>query len=295
MALNQHIPDEPLADSLFEFRGADIILCSHDSHHFRVPKTYIVNSSPVLDELIQRALNSPDAAHGEAPLPEVQLPESGKVLHSLLTFIFPVALTMPSTAEEIMELLSVADKYQMVFVMDHIRDSVAIKKILYSQRDTTLLVYSLAQTYGLHLEALRAAAYLLTYPMDIEDLEDELGMIPGDSLYELWKYHEGFRGTLASRLERFRTLVARGRLTGLHCTESNHSHIPLWLDVYINSICENPNLFSLVEFSTALVRHVGDGAKSNGCACASITSETIRSYWNALARAYRHSLKKVCS
>ena len=300
MALNhQHIHNEPLANLLFEFRGADLILRSHDSHHFRVPRSYIVNSSPVLEELIQKALNSPDAAHGEAAsLPVVQLPESGAILHSLLTFIFPVTTTPPSTAEGIMELLSAASKYQMVSVMDHIRDSVTIKKILYSQRHTTLLVYSLAQTYGLRLEALRAAAHLLTYPMDIEDLEYDLGMMSGASLYELWKYHKKFRDILTSRLDKFKTSVAPRTLTGLHCKElsgSSPSHmIPRWLDVYIKSTIENPKLFSFVELSMALVRHVGDGARSSGCACASITSQTMHSLWKALESVYSRSSVKVC-
>ena len=297
MALNQHIPDEPLANLLFEFRGADLVLRSHDSHHFRVPRTYIVNSSPVLDELIQRALDPPDAAHDKASLPVLALSESGEILHSLLTFIFPVATTPPSTAEGIMKLLSVASKYQMFSVMDDIRDDVTMKKILYSQRHTILLVYSLAQSYGLRLEASRAAAHLLTYPMDIEDLEYELGMMSGASLYELWQYHKAFRDILASRLYKFKTSVAPRTLTGLYCKEpsgSSPSHIPGWLNVYIESIIENPKLFSLVEFSMALVRHVGDGAGSNGCACASITSQTMQTLWKALESVYSRSSVKVC-
>ena len=286
--------NEPLANLLFEFRGADFILRSHDSHHFRVPKSYIVNSSPVLDELIQDALDHPDAAHGEASLPVVQLPESGDILHKLLTFIFPVTLILPSTAEEIMELLSVADNYQMVFVMDHIRDSITIKDILFRQRDTTLLVYSLAQAHGLRFELIRAARHSLTYPMDIEDLEDELAMTSGACLYELWKYHKSVRAILASKLKKFRTSGARGTLTGLHCADSSPSHIPRWLDVYVESISEDPKLFSLVEFTIALVRHVGDGARGNGCTCASITSQTIRNFWKALASVYNRSLAKVC-
>jgi hypothetical protein len=51
--------DRPLANLLFDFPGADIILCSHDSYHLQVPKTYIFNSSPVLGELIRTTLNSP--------------------------------------------------------------------------------------------------------------------------------------------------------------------------------------------------------------------------------------------
>src|SRR5579863_9962973 len=95
--------DETLADLLsepsFEYPGADVILRSPDSHHFRVPKLYIVNSSPVLDELIRKTLGSLDDEHGEASLPVVKLPESGAIIHSLLTFVFPVHPLVPSTTE----------------------------------------------------------------------------------------------------------------------------------------------------------------------------------------------------
>ncbi|KAH8985659.1 hypothetical protein EDB86DRAFT_2833071 [Lactarius hatsudake] len=36
----------------FDYPGSDIILRSCDSHNFRVPKLYIVNSSPVLREFL---------------------------------------------------------------------------------------------------------------------------------------------------------------------------------------------------------------------------------------------------
>ena len=294
VASNMLTSDEPLADLLFEFRGADLILRSHDNQHFRVPKCYIVNSSPVLDEQIQDALDAPEDAHGEAQLPVVQLPESGEILRNLLTFIFPVTPVLPSSAEEIMELLSVANKYKMVSVMDHIRNRITTKDKLFPRRETTLIVYSLAQTYGLPLEVLRAAMDSVSYPMDIEDLEDELAIMPGVSLYVLWKYHKRVRAILAEDLKKFRSSGACGTLTGLRCTESSSSHMPRWVDMYIKSISESPKLFSLVEFSIALVRHVSDGARSNGCACANITTQTIRNFRKALASVYYSSLAKVC-
>jgi len=293
-----HTSDEPLANLLFEFRGADLILRSHDSHHFRVPKSYIANSSPVLDELIQKALDPPNAAHGEASLPVVQLPERGAILHKLLTLIFPVTPVFPSTTEETMELLSVANKYKMVSVLVHIRNSISTKRTLrppYIQRDSTLIVYSLAQTYGLRPEALQAAKDLLmNFSTDIEDLGDKLDTIPGASLYELWKHHKRVRDILASELEKFRASGARGTLTGLHCAESSPFHIPRWLDVYIESIGRDPKLFSSTEFTIALAHHLSDGAKSNGCTCAGITSQTIINFRKALGSVYAISLVKVC-
>src|SRR5713101_1494834 len=109
--------DEPLVN-IPDYPGADIILRSRDSHHLRVPKIFIIHNSLVLVELVQRALNSPSA---EASLPVVQLPESGKILRYLLTFILPLFPAIPPTHEETLELLSIAQKYQMDTVLAHIR------------------------------------------------------------------------------------------------------------------------------------------------------------------------------
>ena len=285
--------NEPLPNLLFEYRGADFILRSHDSHNFRVPKSYIVNTSPVLEQLIHRALDPPDGTHGEASLPVVQLPESGAILHSLLTFIFPVTPLVPSTIENAMELLSVAQKYQMVSALGHIRRTVAQQNLPSTDRDSALLDYSLAQKYGLHQEALQAARTISKYPMNIEDLEDKLDMMPGASLYELWKYYKNVRSILASDLTEFRTSGARGTLTGLNCVELSSSQIPRWLDNYIVSIGDAPNLFDLIEFTTALARHSTKEAQNHACVCGSIPSQTIRNFWEALTSVVDGSFETV--
>src|SRR5260221_2814201 len=120
---NMLTSDEPqaLVSLLFEYPGADFILRSGDSHHFRVPKSYIAHCSPVLDDLILKALKSPDNADAEASLPVLQLPESGPTLHNLFTFIFPVTPLVPLPPAKAIELLSVAQKYQMASVLAHIR------------------------------------------------------------------------------------------------------------------------------------------------------------------------------
>ena len=282
--------DEPLANVLFEFRGADIILRSHDSHHFRVPKSYIVNSSPVLEELIQRSLDSPDDTHDGRSLPVVQLPESGAILHVLFTFIFPVTPHVPSTPENSMELLSVAQKYQMVAILAHIRSSIARQNPPPIQKETALHVYSLAQKYRLHHEALQAARDIFKYPMNIEDKVD---VVHGAALYELWNYYKKFRAILKSDLTEFRRSSARGTLTGLHCVELSSSSIPHWLDSYIASIGNAPNLFDLIEFNTILARHIKDESQDIKCQCSSIPSKTIRKFWEALASVVHGCFEKV--
>ena len=285
--------DEPLQNLLFGYRGADLILRSHDSHHFRVPKSYIVNSSPVLDELIQRALDAPSDVHSETSLPVVQLPESGVILHSLLTFIFPVTPLVPSTTENAMELLFVAQKYQMVSVLAHIRLCITQQNPPPTQLDPALHMYSLARKYGLHQEAHQAAQTISKYPMDIVDIEDKLDMMPGTALYELWKYYENVRASLASDLKEFRTSGARGILTGLPCAASGSSQIPRWLNDYIESIGDAPNLFDFFGFNTALARHMRDKAYQNTCTCSSISSQIIHNIWEALASVVHGSFEKV--
>jgi hypothetical protein len=285
--------DEPLTSPLFEYPGADLILRSRDHHHFRVPKSYVVNSSLVLDELIRKALGPPDDENGAASLPVVELPETGAIIHSLLTFVFPVPPLIPSSTEQSMELLSVAQKYQMFSVLAHIRGGIMRQNPPSTQRDTALHIYSLAQKYGLRPEALQAARTILKYPMSIEDLEDKLDIMPGASLYELWKYYEEVRAVLSSDLAEFRNTGARGTLTGLHCEEFSSSHIPGWLDDYIGSIGDAPHAFDHIEFNTALARHLGDKAGTPMCRCDCMPRQIIRNFWEALVSIVEGSFEKV--
>ena len=273
--------------------GADIVLRSQDSHRIQVPKIYIVNNSPVLCELTQKVLDSPSNANVEESLPELQLPESGEILECLLTFIFPVTPRVPSTVEEIMELLYVAQKYQMGAALSHIRASIAQQYLLPTRLEPALHFYALAQEYELRPEALQAAQSILKYPMTIESFYNTLDIVPGVFLYKLWKYRERVRSILASDLTEFRTSRACGTITGLRCTELSPSQIPSWLDHYIESIGKAPNLFDTAQLNIALARHIKDKANEQSCECASIPSQTIRDFWDALASVVHGSFKKV--
>ena len=285
--------DEPLLNLLFDYPGADILLRSHDCYHFRVPKASIINNSPILSKLMQKQVGFPDDAKSEASLPVVKLPESGKILHCLLTFIFLVTPLVPSTPEEIMELLSVAQKYQIETALTHIRGSIARQKSLPTRLDSALHIYALAQMYGLRPEALQTARTILNYPMTIEDFGNKLDIMSGASLYELWKYHERVRTILSSDLTEFRRTCAQGTVTGLVCTKFGSSHIPKWLDQYIESIGKAPSLFDSAEFNIAIARHIKDKADDVKCECASIPTQTMRDFWKALGSVVDGSFEKV--
>jgi hypothetical protein len=298
--------DEPLAN-IIDYPGADITLRSQDSYHLRVPKIFIIHYSPVLNEIVQRTLDSP-GANADAPLPVVQLPESGKILRYLLSFTLPLFPAVPPTHEETMELLYAAQKYQMETVLVHIRGSIARHNPLPTQLEPALHIYALAQKYGFRPEALQTARTILKQWMTIEDFDNRLDIMPGASLYELWKYHERVRTILASDLTEFRESGAHGTITGLQCTALTSSQIPRWLDQYIGSIAKTPKLFDTAELNVAMARHIKDGdtavsrfgwgaprqTKHNSCECASISSQTIRDFWEALASVVHGSFEKVC-
>src|ERR1700679_300322 len=215
--------DEPLVNISFDYPGADIILRSQDSHHFQVPKAFITNNSPVLGELIRRTLDSPGDPNAGVSLPVVQLPDSGEILHYLLTFIFPVTPVIPSTHEKAMEVLSVAQRYQMNTALIHIRGSIARQNPLPTHLEPALRIYSLAQKYGLRPEALQTARNILQHSMTVENFDNMLDFMPGASLYKLLKYYERVRAILASDLTEFRGTAAHGTVRGIRCTARSSS------------------------------------------------------------------------
>jgi hypothetical protein len=129
--------------------------------------------------------------------------------------------------------------------------------------------------------------------MTIEDLVKKPDIMPGTYLYELWKYHERVRAILASDLTEFRRSCASGTITGLRCTELSSSQIPRWLDEYIESIGKSPNLFNSAELNVTMARHIKNKASRHSCECASIPSQTILDFWEALASVLHGSLERV--
>ncbi|KAH8995924.1 hypothetical protein EDB92DRAFT_1942811 [Lactarius akahatsu] len=130
-----------------------------DSCEIRVPELYTSKFSPVLGAPIRDAFNSTIPANADASLQAVQLPESGAIFISLLSFVFPLSPTLPPTSaiEVTMELLSAAQKYEMSTVLTYIRLCLTQRDPPFIRDDNAFHVYSLAQKYGLRQEAVNAA------------------------------------------------------------------------------------------------------------------------------------------
>ena len=289
-----------LENLLFEFPGADITLRSCDSYEFRVPKMYIFHSSPILGEQVLAA-NIPQldiADIAAAAIPVVQLSESGAILFSLLTYIFPVQPLLPSTVEQTMELLSAAQKYEMDATLIHIRNHIAQQQPAFIQEENSLHIYSLAQKHGLRQEALLAARSTLGLPtLSIESLRErlQLQLMPGAFLHELWKYHQRVRTHLTSDLRDFIASRARAMFEGRFCRSvTSASPVPNWLAQYISSIGRSPHLFDLSKFHIALTGHIQSLSNQGGChACAAIPGKIISEFWADLSAVYSDSITKV--
>jgi hypothetical protein len=222
-------PNEVISDQTFklpfDYRGSDIILRSHDSYNFRLLKLHIEACSPVLRNLIQSVSNTSDATNeGEeqGPLLMVKLQESKATLYSLLTFISPATPVLPPTTESIIELLAVAQKYQMDSILSHIRGAIAQKDPPFIRPETALNIYCLAQQHGLYREVVQAARVTFRLKMVIEDLGDRLNFtgMTGAYLHELRKHHERVRADLRAALLQFRSVGLPDNVKSLLCTPS---------------------------------------------------------------------------
>jgi hypothetical protein len=287
---------------VLSYPRADIILRSRGSRRFKVPKVYIVDSSPVLAELIRATPYPPRPsaiANSVTPLPVVQLSDKGRILTSLLSFILPtMTVKLPPTLEDIMELLSTAQKYEMDLVLIRIRDHIARQHPPLVRDENAFYVYSLAQKYGLHREADQAARFTLYASMDIEDLETagKLDILSGALLHRLWEYHQKVRERLTDDFKAFMMLGAGARIN-FRCVELSSSNVPIWLSDYINSVAVNPALFNLSEFHMALTRHINPSLNphsSRPCpSCTLISPNTIDTSWVALSDVVQHSMENV--
>jgi hypothetical protein len=286
-------PDE-FPQVLFNDPDADLILRSGDSQTFRVLKLYLIRSSTVLGQLIRAASNTSCAANlasAGTRLPEVQLSDSGTILSCLLTFIFPIPSILPSSLDEKMELLSVAQKYKMSSVIDHIRGSLSLQDPPFIHIENALLAYSLAQRYGLRHEAIQAARLTLKFRVTLT-IEDNM---PGAYLHELWKHHQRVRAQLRLTLPSCGAGVA---LNTFKCSLYGTGP-PNWVHSYINSITENPAFFDPTELQVVLIRHYTSttndfGKTVGGCSlCTNIPAETMRTFWTTLAATIHRSMEKV--
>ncbi|KAI0264111.1 hypothetical protein BC834DRAFT_270692 [Gloeopeniophorella convolvens] len=311
----------PVTDSqdhltgFFDYPDPDIIFRSSDLHEFRLRKVYVVESSTVLRHLLTQTTPEarlPDAPptpaeDGSASLPVVQLPDSSLILSSLFSFVFPVLSVLPPEVDQVMELISVAQKYKMDSVVARIRDRTSSKWAKLIPEESALRAFDLARRYGLQEEATTAARRTLGLSITMQSLEDKLDGMSGTTLYELWKYHQEVKRILKANIaefilsEKFNEFVATIRQGKACCAyySKQTPSVPQWLEDYLNFVTSFPG-YSLdpTKFHTALRRHISISLSSGKArsfvrctACANITEASVRSFWLGLEATAMRSME----
>jgi hypothetical protein len=290
--------DKSSTKKLLDYQDADVVICSSDACEFHVPKVFLTKSSLKLDSLIHTAScpsETTKPVDTETPIPVVHLPEGSTVIYSLLSFMLPISPVLPPTLEETMELLSVAQRYDLAHVLVHIRGSVALKDPPLVNKNNALHVYSLARTYCLHREMVQAARITLKFTLTFENLQDKLDLVPSDHLHELWRYHQRVKASLMGTTGEFRDSGACAVFGG--CALGSYQ-IPRWINDYILSMAATPSLFDFTEFQRVLAQHTSiasNGTGDQGCSfCAHLPGWSIDEFWGALT-AFVHKHMEMVS
>jgi hypothetical protein len=163
--------------------------------------------------------------------------------------------------------------------------------------ETAFHDYFLAQKHELHQEAVQAARVTLRLSLSLENLEDRLEFMPGAYLRELWKYHERVRTDLKSRLLEFMDADLPDDVKALRCADTRPSShpFPRWLEKYIESLAEALHLFDLIEFENVRARHIRVESRRSACPCAGISSQAIRTFWEALTAVVHGTMEQADS
>ena len=276
-----------------------------------------MNSSPILREKILILPNPRPSVPAESDVDGstgtanahrvVQLPINSTILISLLSYIFPVPQVLPSTVEQIMELLSVAQMYKMDAVLTYIRNHIALQRPPFIQKETAFFVYALTQKHGLRTEVFQAAQCTLSFSsMNIQKLakDDKLGLMPGVFLHELWKYHQRVQSNIMSDMKEFKTTkLNRFKIQEEDevCELPSRDNIPNWLDFYISYLGKGyaPAPLDFTDFHSKFSEHSkGMDQKywREICLfCISIPEENICAFWETLVAAVEDSMTKVRS
>ncbi|KAI0263389.1 hypothetical protein BC834DRAFT_887074 [Gloeopeniophorella convolvens] len=200
----------------FDRQDADVILRSSDFCDFRVHKGVLALASTIFESIFtlpspQDSLNRDESGFHDG-LPIIQVTEHKDILQLLLTLIYPIDVVKPASYEEVLGVLSAAQKYLMTKTIDVIRDSVLLGRLpgIVTIRAST--AYALAARYRLDEETLAAVVSAIQQPFSFKSLGDDLHLFDGASLYALSQYRIQRKNALESCLRSAMDLSAQSAI-----------------------------------------------------------------------------------
>ncbi|KAI0940767.1 hypothetical protein AcV7_003060 [Taiwanofungus camphoratus] len=230
----------PATCDIFNFSDADIILRTSDHILFRIHKVIVDLASPnlTLQNLSHTSDSQCSAEESQGHLPVVQLEENSHTLSILLQILYPLSDPELTDLEDILLLLSAAERYNMKKTMQ-----LLMTKLLDTEIEP-LRMYYIAARLNLSMHAAEAAKRTLQLDGDkLNTYYPEAEGVSAKAYICLLRYHEACRKSAClltynyKRLlypwtSRFHEKCPRQRL--MHFADARYS-LTCWYNSYIDT------------------------------------------------------------
>ncbi|KAI0313312.1 hypothetical protein OF83DRAFT_1142098 [Amylostereum chailletii] len=285
----------------FDDADADLTLRSSDVVDFHVDKRVVFKVSLRLKESIE-ALTMVSAGTDSSITPTrvvLLLPESSKVLSTLLSTILPVPIQYPGSFEEMAAVLSASKKYGIAASSSIISELIRANRYDGPPPPWSIgsvdpfQAYYIACRYGLEEEAALSARLGCNRSLSIEQcVGPELVYVSGPELYALWSYH---KDTVKLMRKTVRSFCSDPEIRKLWITETAcrgdivHG-IPDWLSAFIQKAVESFSIDDATTFHQTLSDHA---LRSKCNHCRTIPSHVVRRFREELNKAVTKARDKV--
>jgi hypothetical protein len=203
--------------------NADVILRSSDYVDLRVNRSALVASSPLFRDMFSLPQSSDTEVVDGLPL--VYFPEDASILNSLISMMYPVP-EIPDSDDQVLNLLSTCQKYDMTTVQSSIRAEISRRGLLSPTGAEAFRLFAVASKKGLIPEMETTALITLDCPLTFEFLGDALRSFEPWALRKLARFHQYCRVNLVSRL---RSLSREDLHVWVGCPKANSGSLPDWL------------------------------------------------------------------
>jgi len=199
----------------------DIVLQSSDGALCLAHKTYLAAASPVFEGMFSLGEN-PRNARGEDP-PVVPLSESADVLVTLLSIIYPVRRTRPTSFKILEGAIFAAEKYELVFAIDALRPYLTWPPFL---KSSPLAIYALS--CGLDFDLEKRLAMEQLYELDQKQLlSQDVERVPSRVLMDILNARRTRADVI---IEIVVSILKVGSFKIPRCTASQS--MPEWMDLW---------------------------------------------------------------
>jgi len=169
----------------FDSSDADVILvatANGEQKEFYAHRCILAAASPFFHDMF----TLPQAKSDSEDKPRVVMSDPPNALDGMLRMLYPIPKPTFNLLDELLPVLAVAVKYDLVYVTDVLRRELVTPKFLHA---SPLRVYAIACRFDLDEEARIASRYTLVQNVIDAPLEEDLKYIDGFSYHRLLKLH----------------------------------------------------------------------------------------------------------